>query len=148
FGSVSSSQMTQAIVLFIISWVVTLVLGGLHYLLVHRDLASDPGAGGGAVRALFLNGGEAIAALVAISAGVAMFASLGQQYSRISTSLGILIAFLLVFALFEFERRRTQVHPGGALTLQRLHLYGMHLVLLFFFITSAALVAISSTLEV
>ena len=61
------SQLVQASVAFVTVWIVTLLLGGLHYWLIRRDMREDPAAGGGTVRSLFLNITQLIAAPIADS---------------------------------------------------------------------------------
>jgi hypothetical protein len=126
-----SSQLTQAVALAVISWVVVLIFGGLHYWLIRRDIAADPGAAVGPVRSLFLNLNE-------LGAGITTVVTGGVALTRIGTDeaygasglLGAAIAFGVLFALLELERRRVQPTRGGALVLQRLHFYGARLILL------------------
>src|SRR5215469_12189250 len=53
-----NTGMTQAFVLAGVAWLIAGVLGGVHYWLIRRDLATDPDAGAGGVRSFFLNGLE------------------------------------------------------------------------------------------
>ncbi len=46
FGAGSTtSDLVQAIVFFVVSWIVAATLGGLHYWLIRRDMQSNPAAG-------------------------------------------------------------------------------------------------------
>src|SRR6185312_5008785 len=125
------SQVVQAAVAFVTVWVVTLLLGGLHYWLIRRDLSEDPAASGGTVRALFLNITQLIAAPIAVANAAAGIASLGQPYGANTGSMAVALSVGALFALLQWERRRTPVRTDAARALQRLHLYGAQLVLVF-----------------
>ena len=106
--SLSQSEIVQPAAFAVIAWLIAATLGGFHYWLIRRDIAQDPAAGQGPVRALYLNLIEAIAALVAvITIGVAI-ASLGNTYSFASTPIAFGLSAAGLFALLEVERRRTQ----------------------------------------
>lgn len=138
------NEIVQQGALAVISWVATLLIGGLHYWLIRRDMASDPGAGAGATRSFFLNAAEGISAFVALLTGtMALFQS---RYSGAAPAYATWFVFLGVFVLLELERRRTQVGQGGATVLQRLHLYGIQLIALSFFVISTWISAITQTL--
>src|SRR5258708_27812102 len=67
FGAGStSSELVQAIVFFVVAWIVAGLLGGLHYWLIRRDMRGDPSAGSSAIRAFFLNIVELIAIPLAV----------------------------------------------------------------------------------
>jgi hypothetical protein len=132
----TSAQVLQSVVLTVVSWLIAGGLGGVHYWLIRRDMNSDPTAGASAIRAFFLNIPEGLAVVVGVG-----FAGFGviEQWAHVSTG-GIvanlavsLPAFLLALVL-ELERRRTTVGAGLALTFQRLHFYGVQLLLLIFLI--------------
>src|SRR5262249_49280495 len=112
-----------------VSWVVALLFGGLHYWLIRRDIAADPGASRGPVRSLFLNLNELGAGIVATIFGSVALTRIGTEdaYST-SQALGPAVAFTALFTLLELERRRGQPTRGGALVLQRLHFYGGRLI--------------------
>lgn len=129
--SISSATQTQATAIAAVSWVVVLIFGGLHYWLIRRDIAADAKAAQGPVRALFLNWNELQAALTTAVAGAIALSDIGRQGYGTSTALGFALAFGALFAFYEFERRRAQPAPGGAIILQRLHVYGAQLILLF-----------------
>src|SRR5262245_45943242 len=112
----ASAQLTQATVLAVVSWVVVLIFGGLHYWLIRRDMATDPGAIGGPVRSLFLNLAELGSGITAAIAGGVALTRIGTE-DRYGTSgaLGSAIAYAALFTLLEVERRRGQPQRGGAL---------------------------------
>lgn len=125
------SQVVRAVVNFGVAWLVTLTLGGLHYVLIRRDMAAEPAAGGGTVRSFFLNVTQLLAVLVAIGEAVAGISILGDPYNPPITSFSIALATAGLFALLQLERRRTPAQTSGAIALQRLHLYGAQLVIVF-----------------
>jgi hypothetical protein len=125
------SQVVQAVVAFVVVWLVTLLLGGLHYWLIRRDMATDPAAGGGAVRSFFLNVTQLLAVLIAIGEAAAGIAQLGDRDNSPTSSFSAALATAGLFALLEWERRRTRATTSGAVALQRLHLYGAQLVIVF-----------------
>ena len=132
YGSRPSNQeVVQAIVFAIVAWIIAGLLGGLHYWLIRRDMASDPSAGGSAVRSFFLN----IVELIASPLGVAVSAfgfimGLGTT-SDVTVAAAFSLAALVLVVFLEWERQRTKVNPGAAMAFQRLHLYGVQLILLF-----------------
>lgn len=125
------SQVVQALVNFGVAWLVTLTLGGLHYWLIRRDMATDPAAGGGTVRSYFLNVTQLLAILIAIGEAVAGISLLGQSYNSSTTNFSVALATAGLFAILQVERRRTRAQTSGAIGLQRLHLYGAQLVIVF-----------------
>lgn len=137
-------QIVQPATLAVISWVATALIGGLHYWLIRRDMAGDPGAGTGATRSFFLNAAEGISAYVAILAGTLALSQ--TRYSGASSAYAVWFVFVGVFVLLELERRRTQAGPGAATVLQRLHLYGIQMIVLIFFLISTWLTALTQSL--
>ena len=127
-----SAETIQAIVLFVISWLIAVALGGFHYRLIRRDIKDDPAAGGSAIRAFFLNIAEGIAVVVAVAlSGVTVIPSLGQAYAGDITSLAAAsLALLGLAAVLEWERRRIPVGSATARLFEHLHLYGTQLLLL------------------
>lgn len=121
------AQLVQAIVALFVVWLVTLLLGGLHYWLIRRDMATDPEASGGAVRSFFLNVTQLLAALIAIGTATVGIAVLGDRYNSPIGYFSTALASGGLFALLQVERQRTPVTTRGALALQRLHLYGAQL---------------------
>jgi hypothetical protein len=143
--SLSQSEIVQPAAFAVIAWLIAATLGGFHYWLIRRDIAQDPAAGQGPVRALYLNLIEAIAALVAVIAIGGAIASLGYVYSFASAPIAIGLSAAGLFALLELERRRTRAAPGGALTLQRLHFYGVQAIILLFVLPPFWLNALGAT---
>src|SRR5689334_11053674 len=69
----AGADLVQTAVLASTALVVALALGGVHYWLIRRDIAADPDAATGPVRALMLNLAQAIAAIIALFSGAAAF---------------------------------------------------------------------------
>ncbi len=131
-GVPSSSDIVQAVVFFLISLVIASLLGGLHYWLIRRDMRSDPAAGQSAIRTFFLNIAALIVAPFAVYIAAAnVINELGRVPANdVSGSAAFAIAALVLLAVLEWERQRTRVGPGAAMAFQRLHLYGVQLILL------------------
>ena len=125
------SQIVQATVGFFTVWLVTLLLGGLHYWLIRRDMHDDPEAGSGTVRSLCLNVTQLIAAPIAVATAAAGVASLGQPYGVNTSAIATALSVGSLFALLQWERSRAPVRTDAAHAFQRLHLYGAQLVLVF-----------------
>jgi hypothetical protein len=133
FGAGSTtSDLVQAIVFFVVSWIVAAILGGLHYWLIRRDMRSDPTAGSSAIRAFFLNIVELFATPLAVLVSTFfVIDQLGQNpASDVTGAAAFAIATLFLVAVLEWERQQTQAGPGAAILFQRLHLYGTQLILL------------------
>ncbi len=128
----SNADIVQAAVFFVVALVIAALLGGLHYWLIRRDMRSDPAAGSSAIRAFFLNIAELIVAPLAVFAsGILVISELGREPGNdVAGSAAFAIATLVLLAVLELERQRTQAGPGAAMVFQRLHLYGVQLVLL------------------
>lgn len=130
------STIVQSIVFAIVSLFISALFGGLHYWLIRRDMRGDPEANNGAVRAFFLNAVEFIVLPLAVGIGGFTIASLGQQYTgNASFSTAFSITMLALWAVIEAERRRIPPNSGVALVFQRLHFYGVQLLLLFILTT-------------
>jgi hypothetical protein len=125
------SQVVQAVVAFVVVWLVTLLLGGLHYWLIRRDMATDPTAGGEAVRSYFLNVTQLLAVLTAIGTAAVGITQLGDRNNSSTYSFSVALSTAGLFALLEWERRRTRATTEAAIVFQRLHLYGAQLVIVF-----------------
>ncbi len=125
------SQIVQAVVAFAVVWLVTLLLGGLHYWLIRRDMVTDPAAGGEAVRSYFLNVTQLLAVLIAIGTAAAGITQLGDRNNSPITTFSVALSTLGLFALLEWERRRTHATTSAAIALQRLHHFGAQLVIVF-----------------
>lgn len=127
----SNAELVQSTVLGVIGLFAALALGGLHYWLMRRDIVQDPGAARGAVRSLFLNLIQAVAALFTLYAGAGVLQQIGNpSYGGVSLGLAITLVAAGAFALAQIERSRSEPAPGGALVLQRLHIYGVLTVIL------------------
>lgn len=140
-------EAVQSMTFGALAWLIAGALGGFHYWLIRRDMRKYPEAGESAVRSLFLNGNEAIAAIVAVIAAVAFTSQLATDVSQgidVST-LSVAVTALTMTTVLELERRRARPARGAALVFQRLHEYGAPLVLLLFVATSAWQQAISRT---
>lgn len=132
YNTPSSASLVQALVFGIVSLITAALFGGLHYWLIRRDMKNDPEAGNSAVRAFFLNAVELISLPSAVGSGAFTISSFGQQnVGSVSSGAAFTIAFLGLWALLEWERRRVQASSGAAIVFQRLHLYGTQLILLF-----------------
>lgn len=127
----SNSTVVQAVVFFVVSWIIALALGGLHYWLLRRDMHNDPSAGESAIRSFFLNLVEFLAVPIAVGLSISVIQSFGEVYVGNSTTTAAISLSMLAFvAAIEWERRRTQPAPGVAILFQRLNLYGVQLILL------------------
>lgn len=130
-----SNELVQRLVFAIVAWLIAVLLGGLHYRLIRRDMTSHPAAASGGIRSFFLNMTEGLAALVAVSAVSNAFNALasrdpsgGVQDTTALFSMGI--AALLVALMLEIERRRSVPAAGTPTVFQRLHLFGVPLIVL------------------
>jgi hypothetical protein len=133
YGTVpTNASIVQVTVFFVISWLVAAIFGILHYWLIRRDMRNDPAAGESAIRSFFLNITELIVAPLAIvSSSMGVIAQLGHDPAfDVTGSAAFAVSTLLLFAVLELERRRCQAGAGVAKTFERLHLYGVQLILL------------------
>jgi hypothetical protein len=129
----SSADIVRAVVFAVIAWAIAGLVGGLHYWLIQRDIRTDPDAGSGAVRAFYFNIVELIAAPLAVTVGAfGVIQQLGTMSAGdLSGSAAFTIATLALVGFLEWERRRAPAGAGVASVFQRLHLYGVQLILLF-----------------
>jgi hypothetical protein len=133
FGTIpTNASIVQATVFFAVSWLIAAIFGILHYWLIRRDMQNDPAAGRSAIRSFFLNITELIDAPVAIV--VSAVGVIGQLGHDPAFDLTVTAAFatvtLLLLVVLELERQRNQAGTGTAMAFQRLHLYGVQLILL------------------
>lgn len=131
----TQAALVQSLIFAIIGWIISGALGGFHYWLIRRDQKQDQAAAGGsAIRSFFLNMAEATGILLVVP--LIGFVVLGKwaynNDSDVSYALGIALPALLMVILLELERRRFPAHKGAALVFQRLHFFGVQLILLFF----------------
>lgn len=144
-----TTELIQRLVFALVAWLIVVLLGGLHYRLIRRDIASRPAAAGGGIRAFSLNMTECLAALAAVFAVSNAFSALayrdpsGMQDATAPLSTGI--AALLVAVLLEIERRRSVPAAGAPTVFQRLHVYGVPLVVLIVAAVTAWDVAMRTT---
>ncbi len=159
----SSADVKQVSVFAGVAWLIAATLGGLHYWLIRRDLAIDPGAGSGGVRSFFLNATEFVAGWEGVGFAVGAITNLGFKFAPNSSSqdyyysntyqsglvIGLTsaaVATLFVVVVLELERRRTQVAPGAPIVFQRLHFYILQLVVLGYAMVTLGL-AIAATVS-
>lgn len=138
----------QAILIFAVSWLIALLLGGPHYWLIRRDQRTDSGAGRGAVRAFFLNWIESWSAAVLAGSGAYTLSNLGAPYqSDVSWPLALAIVSAGLVIVLELERRRAMAGQGAARVFQRLNVYGTQLVILLGVGTFAWINALDATVR-
>jgi hypothetical protein len=132
FTSVPGQQeIVQSVVFAGIAWIIAGALAGLHYWLIRRDIRHDAAAGTSAIRSFFLNIPEAVGVVSAIPVIGFMLNSFGlYEAADVVTAVAFAVPTCVLVGLLEWERRQTQVSFGGALVLQRLHFYGVQVVLL------------------
>jgi hypothetical protein len=130
------AQVVQSVSLATVALVIAGALASLHYWLIRRDIHSDPAAGTSAIRAFFLNMTIGIGVSVVVPVIGFMVISSLAQYSgaNVIGAAAFAIPTLALVILLEMERRRMQVNAGAALVFQRLHLYGLQIILLIFLI--------------
>src|SRR5260370_2117776 len=133
FGTIpTNASIVQVTVFFAVSWLIAAIFGILHYWLIRRDMQNDPAAGQSAIRSFFLNITELIDAPLAIVVmAIAVIAQLGHGPAfDLTVSAAFAASTLLLLIVLELERQRTQAGHETAMTFQRLHLYGVQLILL------------------
>jgi hypothetical protein len=130
----TQAEIVQALVFAVVAWVIAGTLGGLHYWLIRRDVQSNPTAGTSAIRSFFLNMTEAAGIALAVPLiGFVVFGFLSYTTDAdVAGALAFALPTFAVVLLLELERRRTTVSSGLALAFQRLHFYGVQIILLFF----------------
>jgi len=127
-----TTSLTQSVILAGITLLIAGGLGGLHYWLIRREQHSDPEPGKSVIRALFLNvieGTYVLAFVLTLSFALLYF--LPGSNNNIAGAVANAITSALMVSLFELERRRIPATTGAAGALQRLHFYGVQLLLLF-----------------
>ena len=133
YGTIpTNAAIVQVTVFFAVSWFIAALFGILHYWLIRRDMHNDPAAGRSAIRSFFLNITELVdAPLAIVVSAIAVIAQLGHDPAfDLTGSAAFAASTLLLLIVLELERQRTQAGPGTAMTFQRLHLYGVQLILL------------------
>ncbi len=133
YGTIpTNASIVQVTVFFVVSWIIAAIFGILHYWLIRRDMQNDPAAASSAIRSFFLNITELIdAPLAIVVSATAVIAQLGHDPAfDLTGSAAFATTALLLLVVLEFERRRSQAGAGAAIAFQRLHLYGVQLILL------------------
>ena len=127
-------SVTQAIVFGVVASAIAGALAGLHYWLIRRDIRYDPEAGASAIRSFFLNLTEAFGIALAVpAAGFLVLNPLANSAGQnVVGALAFVLATLTLVVVIALERWRTRVGAGVALTFQRLHFYGVQVLLLIF----------------
>jgi Domain of unknown function (DUF5671) len=126
------AQVVQSISLATVAVVIAGALASFHYWLIRRDMRSDPEAGTSGIRAFFLNMTVGIGVSVVVPViGFEVISSLAQSTgANVVGAAAFAIPTLALVILLDMERRRTRVDAGAALVFQRLHLYGLQIILL------------------
>ena len=128
----AKQAIVQSVVWTVLTWVIAGTLAGLHYWLIRQDIRHDAAAGASAIRSFFLNYTEAIgiAFAVPIMGFTLSFLGFYNSTSGLTFAVAFTVPTLALVGLLEWERRRTQVQSGAALVFQRLHFYGVQIILL------------------
>jgi hypothetical protein len=129
-----AQSVVQAIVFAVFASTIAGVLAVLHYWLIRRDIRNDPAAGASAIRSFFLNITEAFGIALAVPMfGFFVLNTLATSPQQgVVSSVAFALPTLALVVLLALERRRTQAGVGTALTFQRLHFYGVQILLLIF----------------
>jgi hypothetical protein len=116
-------------------------LGGLHYWLIRRDMASDPQPGASGVRSFTLNVAEAIATMVFVIAGAITLSEFDLSFQQgLAYGAAVALGAGGLTLLLEWERLRATPTRGAAVIFQRLRIDGLAFILAFtlvFFIGQA-----------
>jgi hypothetical protein len=143
-----AASVVQSIVFAVVASAIAGALAGLHYWLIRRDIRNDPAAGASAIRSFFLNLTQALGIALAVPmAGFFVLHTLATSSGQnVVGSTAFALSALALVVLLALERRRTQAGAGAALAFQRLHFYGVQ-VLLLIFLTISWLNAIRSIVD-
>jgi hypothetical protein len=133
-GPPDATSVVQAIVFAVVASAIAGALASLHYWLIRRDMQHDPLAGASAIRSFFLNLTEALGIALAVPvAGFFVLDTLALSPGQnVVSPLAFSLATLALVVVLALERRRTQAGMGAALAFQRLHFYGVQILLLIF----------------
>lgn len=131
YGPVTSgADVTQNVVLALVTLIIVAGLGGLHYWLIRRDMASDHQPGESGVRAFTLNLALLFATLTAVFSGAMALSQFDLTFrNEVASQLAGAIAALGLALALEWERRRATPTRGAAMVFQRLRIDGMGLIL-------------------
>ncbi len=126
----TGADITQSSVLALVTLIIVAGLGGLHYWLIRRDMASDPEPGASGVRSFTLNLALGVATLVAVFAGVAALSQFDLAFTNgLAASLAAALGALGLTLALAWERSRATATRGAALVFQRLRVDGLGLIL-------------------
>lgn len=129
----TGADIVQSVVFFLVSWVIAALLGSLHYWLLRRDMHNDATAINSPVRSFFLNITEALVIAFGVPIlGFGMIAVIGAGGSGTISAAATGIPLLFMFAVLEFERRRSPLDVEATSLFYRLHFYIVQLLLLIF----------------
>ena len=126
----TGADVTQSVVLALVTLIIVAGLGGLHYWLIRRDMASDPKPGESGVRAFTLNLALLASTLVAVFAGATALSQFDLTFQNdVASPLAGAIGALGLTLALAWERSRATPTRGAALVFQRLRIDGMGLIL-------------------
>ncbi|GCE09423.1 hypothetical protein [Dictyobacter aurantiacus] len=127
----TQAQFVQALSYACVAFLIAGLLGGLHYWLLRHDLRQEPQAAHSAIRSFFLNTTEGISVAFGVPLLAITFSGLATtSYSGLTFICAAALSCLLLACLVHLERRRTSGPTGPARVFQRIHLFGVQLVLL------------------
>jgi hypothetical protein len=129
-----SASITRSVLFAGVAWLIAGILGGAHYWLIRRDLATDPTAGPSGIRSFFLNAGQFVAVWVGVPFAAGAIQSIGRPFtsSFVIPSISIAAAALFIAGMIQLERMRTIPGPGAPRVFEGLHLYGFMTILIFY----------------
>lgn len=126
----TGADVTQSVVLALVTLIIVAGLGGLHYWLIRRDMASDPKPGESGVRAFTLNLALLASTLVAVFAGATALSQFDLTFqNEVASPLAGAIGALGLTLALSWERSRATPTRGAALVFQRLRIDGLGLIL-------------------
>jgi hypothetical protein len=128
-----SATITRSILFAGVAWLIAGALGGVHYWLIRRDLATDPSAGPGGIRSFFLNAAQFVSVWVGVASVAGAIVNIGRPFSfNVVPSLSIGVAALFIAGIVQLERMRTVAGAGVARVFEGLHIYGFLTILIFY----------------
>jgi hypothetical protein len=127
-----SASITRSILFAGVAWLIAGILGGAHYWLIRRDLATDPSAGPGGIRSFFLNAAQFVAIWVGVASVASAIVNIGRPFSFVIPSLSIGVAALFIAGVVQLERMRATPGAGAPRVFEGLHIYGFLTILIFY----------------
>jgi len=128
-----SPTITRSVLFAAVAWLIAGGLGGVHYWLIRRDLATDPTAGPGGIRSFFLNAAQFIAIWVGAASVAGAIVNIGGPNSfSVVPSLSAGAAALFIAGVVQLERMRTTSGSGAPRVFEGLHTYGFLTILIFY----------------